>query len=123
LQAHFSSIHFGDADFDTEDGQYSYRVQVFTEGVDPDSIAVQLYADPQDGENPEVYNMTRAEQFNKPENGYFFVGRVPIRRKISDYTPRVVAVLDGAVLPLEANQILWGDSISQRERKMVTQKV
>jgi starch phosphorylase len=107
LQAQFSGIHFGDAAFRTENGQYSCRVPVFFEGIDPENIAVQLYADPQDGENPEVYNMTREEHVNEPENGYFFVGRVPIRRKISDYTPRVVAALDGVAAPLEVNQILW----------------
>jgi starch phosphorylase len=122
LQAHFSSIHFGEATFKSENGQYSYRVPVFAEGIDPDSIAVQLYADPQDGENPEVYNMSREERLNEPENGYFFAVRFPIRRKISDYTPRVVAILDGAVAPLEANQILWRDPILQKDDKVGTQK-
>ena len=107
LQANFPGIRFGNAAFKTEDGQYSYRVPVFVEGIDPDNIAVQLYAEPQNGESPEVYNMTRAEQVNEPEKGYFFDVRLPIRRKISDYTPRVVAVLDGAVAPLQADQILW----------------
>lgn len=107
MQANWSRVHFGDAAFRAEDGQYSCRVPVFFEGIDPENIAVQLYADPQDGENPEVYNMTREEHVNEPENGYFFVGRVPIRRKMSDYTPRVVAALDGAVAPLEVSQILW----------------
>jgi starch phosphorylase len=107
MQANWSRVHFGDAAFRAEDGQYSCRVPVFFEGIDPANIAVQLYADPQDGENPEIYNLARAEQVNEPEKGYFFAGRVPIRRKISDYTPRVVAALDGAVAPLEVSQILW----------------
>jgi starch phosphorylase len=107
VQANWSRVHFGDAAFRAEDGQYSCRVPVFFEGIDPQNIAVQLYADPQNGENPEVYNMTREEHVNEPQNGYFFVGRVPSRRKISDYTPRVVAALDGGVAPLEVNQILW----------------
>jgi starch phosphorylase len=118
LQSYFSDICFGNAAFEAKDGQYSYRVPVFVKGIDPDNIVVQLYAESQDGESPEVYNMTRAEQVDEPEKGYYFDVRLPNKRKISDYTPRVVATLDGVVSPLEANQILWMDLESQtRARK------
>ena len=107
VQSNFSSVHFGDPAFKAEDGQYSYRVPVFFEGIDPENISVQLYAEPQNGESPEVYNMTREGQVGETEKGYIFATRLPTRRKISDYTPRVVAAFGGAVTPLEANQILW----------------
>jgi starch phosphorylase len=107
VQSNFSSIHFGDAVFRAEEGQYSYRVPVFFDGIDPENIVVQLYAEPQNGEKPEIYNMKREGKVSETEKGYFFTARLPIQRKISDYTPRVVAALGGAVTPLEANQILW----------------
>jgi starch phosphorylase len=109
VQANWPHIHFGDAAFRAEDGQYSYKVPVFFEGIDPENVAVQLYAEPQDGEKPEVYSLARAEQVDAPEKGYFFTGHVPNRRRIRDYTPRVVAALGGTIVPLEANQILWKD--------------
>jgi starch phosphorylase len=107
LQINWSKIHFGNADFRTEYGQYSYRVPVFFDGIDSESIAVQLYAETQDGENPEIYDMARDERVSEPEKGYFYSVRLPARRNISDYTPRVVPLFEGAVLPIEANQILW----------------
>jgi starch phosphorylase len=107
LQDNFSKIHFGNVDFKTEDGQYSCRVPVFFDGIDTESIAVQLYAEPRDGDKPEIYDMARNEQVSEPEKGFYYSVHLPARRKTSDYTPRVVPVFDGAVLPSEANQILW----------------
>ncbi|MEJ2704896.1 MAG: alpha-glucan family phosphorylase [Sedimentisphaerales bacterium] len=107
VQANWPRIHFGATTSKLEDGQYLYRVPVFLEGIDPENVTVQLYAEPRDGEKAEVHNLTRGERVNAPEKGYYFTVRVPSRRKISDYTPRVVAALGDAVVPLEANQILW----------------
>ena len=84
-------------------------MSVFFENIDSENIAVQLYAEPQDGEKPEIYEMNRDEQINEPEKGYYYSVHLPARRNISDYTPRVVAAFDGAASPLEANQILWKD--------------
>ncbi|MEJ2647804.1 MAG: alpha-glucan family phosphorylase [Sedimentisphaerales bacterium] len=103
----FYKIYFGDADFSTREGQYYCRVPVFFEGIDPENVAVQLYAEPQNGEKPEIYNMSRAEQTGHDNNGYFYNAQLPAHRNLTDYTPRVVPLLDGSVSPIEANEILW----------------
>ena len=107
LNENFSKIRFGNADFTDRDGQYYCRVPVFFDGIDPKNIAVQLYAEPQDGEKPEIYDMSRTEQTGPDQKGYFYNVQLPARRNMGDYTPRVVALFDGSVSPIEANQILW----------------
>ena len=107
IKNNWQSMRFGQADLNKQDGQYFYRIPLFFEGIDPENITVQLYADPQNGEKPEIYPMTRHEHLNEPENGYYFSVHFPIRRKISDYTPRVVPFFDGTETPIDANHILW----------------
>ncbi len=103
----WSKIHFGDADYRTEDGRYSYKVPLFFDGIDPETISVQLYAEPLDGEKPEIHQMTRAEPIAEPEKGYYYAVGLPADRTMDDYTPRVVPLVENAVAPIEANQILW----------------
>jgi starch phosphorylase len=51
--------------------------------------------------------MTRGERINADKNGYLFKIELPAKRKISDYTPRVVPLFNSEVKPIETNQILW----------------
>jgi starch phosphorylase len=84
----------------TRDREHFFEVQVFLNGIDPDSVRVEVYADPVDGGEPVRTAMTRerADQYS---------ARVPAARPVSDYTPRVIPFKDGAFVPLEANRILW----------------
>ncbi len=107
IRESFSKIQFGEVDFSSKDGQYYYNLPVFLEGVNPDEITVQLYADPLNGQEHEIYNMIRGERINADKNGYLFKIELPAKRKISDYTPRVVPLFNSEVKPIEANQILW----------------
>ncbi len=59
------------------------------------------------GEKAEIHNMTRSEQIEDEHKGYYFNIRLPANRKISDYTPRIVSLIDDKVSPIEANQIIW----------------
>ena len=107
IQENFSRINFGKEEFTTKDGKYFYKVPVFFGGINPDDVIVQLYADPLNGQEHEVYNMIRAEQVNANKDGYYFKIDFPANRKISDYTPRVVPLFNGEIKPIETNQILW----------------
>ncbi|MBN1975538.1 MAG: hypothetical protein JW787_18010, partial [Sedimentisphaerales bacterium] len=91
----------------SKNGQYYYKVPVFFDGIEPDNIAVQLFAEPLDGEAPEIYNMTRTEKLSENKKGFLYEIQLPAKRSINDYTPRVVLLFDGEVKPIETNQILW----------------
>ena len=64
---------------------FGTQIFVFFDGIDPENIVVQLYAEPQNGEKPEIYNMKREGKVSETEKGYFFTARLPIQRN-SDKT-------------------------------------
>jgi starch phosphorylase len=51
--------------------------------------------------------MIRGEAVSDPTPGYSYNARIPARRPAGDYTPRIVPALEGALVPIEANLILW----------------
>ena len=109
FKENFQKIYFGKSDYTIQDSQYLYKIPVYLEGIEPDNIVVQLYAEPQNGETPEIYNMTRDEQKGNEKNEFLFKVQLPSHRKISDYTPRIIPLFEGAIKPLELKQILWKD--------------
>jgi len=51
--------------------------------------------------------MERHEVSTGDSNSYLYSVHLPAHRPASDYTPRVIPHFDGALVPLEARQILW----------------
>jgi starch phosphorylase len=51
--------------------------------------------------------MIRVERPGSPGSTYAYTGRVTAARPATDYTPRVVAKVNGAAVPLETGRILW----------------
>jgi starch phosphorylase len=100
IATQWGQVGFGAVKVATRDREHFFEVQVFLNGIDPDSVRVEVYADPVDGGEPVRTAMTRerADQYS---------ARVPAARPVSDYTPRVIPFKDGAFVPLEANRILW----------------
>jgi glycogen phosphorylase len=107
IKDNFQKIYFGNPDYTIQDSRYHYKIPVYLEGIEPDNIAVQLYAEPQNGEMPEIYNMTRDEQKGNDKKEFLFKVQLPAHRKISDYTPRAIPLFEGNIKPLELKQILW----------------
>ena len=114
LEKHWSGLRFGSATMEQKDGQYIFRAQVFLDGLDPDAVGAELYAEGQEGQAPLRYPMTRGERLVGSENGFLFGATVPATHPAADYTPRLVPQHQGALVPLEAPFILWHDSPSWR---------
>jgi starch phosphorylase len=107
LERYWADIHFGELHVKQENGEYVFTVQLHAGELDPKAVTVELYAEPGDSQDPEVHTMERHEVLAADLKGHLYSARLPARRLASDYTPRVVPHLDGALVPLEANQILW----------------
>lgn len=107
LAEHWAHIRFGQAQVETRDGQHFFEVQVYLDDVNVDSVRVELYAEPVDGNQPVRQTMQRGHELLGSVGGYTFSASVPDTRPASDYTPRVVPFKTGASVPLEADQILW----------------
>ena len=86
---------------------YIFRVDVQLGAVNPGTVAVQLYANPLSDKPHEVHVMTRVEDVRPSTNTYRYEAEIKTGRPPADFTPRVIPALGGAMVPLEAPQVLW----------------
>jgi len=107
LEKHWAELHFGKLHVQEENGEYAFTVQLHMGEVNPDAVRVELYAEPSNYQEPEIHALERHEILTGDLNGYLYSAHLPARRPASDYTPRVIPHFDGALVPLEARQILW----------------
>ena len=112
LARHWSSLRFGSATVQQQGEQYLFQVQVFLNDISPDAVRVELYAGAEKDAAPIIQQMNRGEHLDGAETGFTYTAFVPATRPAADYTPRVVAQHEGALVPLEANFILWHDAPS-----------
>ena len=107
LRQNWEHIRFGQFHGETRGGQHVFEVQVYLDDVYADAVCVQLYADSVNDDPPFLQVMQRGHALLGSQGGYSYSASVPATRPASDYTPRVVPFRAGAVVPLEAGQILW----------------
>jgi starch phosphorylase len=100
-------LRFGSVQIATHEDAHVFEVQVFLGAMDPNAVAVELYADPRDGAGAVREAMTRTLALEGETGGYLYTGKVTATRPAGDYTPRIVPHGDGVAVPLEAAQILW----------------
>jgi starch phosphorylase len=106
LEREWVNLRFGDATMVKNGHQYLFEVQVYLNGLDPDEVRVELYAEGVDGGDTVRMEMKRGLKLEGAGNGYLFGTQVPATRPAADYTTRVIPHRTDAVL-LEAPHILW----------------
>jgi len=107
IKNHWPSIRFGRVEKKAEGQEIVFEVQVYLDDLDPEAVQVELYADARDEYPVEVLPMDRSAPLVGAVHGFLYTCSVPARRPAEDYTPRIVPFHPDAVIPLEANQILW----------------
>jgi starch phosphorylase len=110
LMESWHKLHFGSLNIQRENDNYIVTVGVYLDDIDSKAIQVQLYAEPEDGTEPEIHVMKIAGAIEGTVNSYLYSVRIPDIRPPEHYTPRIVPYFDGAALPLEAARILWYES-------------
>jgi starch phosphorylase len=99
LERQWPGLRFGDLKVEAEGGQYVFEIGVHLNGLDPNAVRVELFADGVNGEGPVRKEMERL--------GDLYRARVAATRPLTDYTARVVPYRAGVAVPLEAMRILW----------------
>jgi starch phosphorylase len=107
LEQGWGNLRFGDATIAMNGEQHIFEVQVYLNGLDPDAVRVELYAEGVNGGNPVRKEMTRGPILVGAENGYVYGAQVQATRQATDYTARVIPHRTGIAVPLEAALILW----------------
>ena len=107
LRQHWPDIHWGNREVATRDGEHAFRVQVYLGELPPESVRVELYAEPRPGQAPERHPLRRDHPLAGSAGGYLYVGTAPASRPAVDYTPRLVPAHAEALVPAEAPFIHW----------------
>jgi glycogen phosphorylase len=98
LDRHWSKIRFGEVKIETRQDQHFFEVAVFLDGIPPESVKVELYA-----------NGLPAKEMKWQKTGDAITYRasVPAIHPPTFFTPRIIPNNPHAAVPLEASQILW----------------
>jgi starch phosphorylase len=107
LAREWGNLRFGEATIATNGEQHIFEAQVYLNGLDPDEVRVELYAEGLNGSSPERYEMALGPKLVGAENGYIYGAQLQATRAATDYTVRVIPHRTGSMVPLEAAQILW----------------
>ena len=106
LEQHWSNLRFGELKVATDGRNHLFEVQVYLDGLDPNTVRVELYADGLNGGEPLRQEMKRSQELENA-SGYIYNVQVPTTRPAADYTARLIPYRDGVAIPLENVQILW----------------
>ncbi|HVA76914.1 MAG TPA: alpha-glucan family phosphorylase [Candidatus Binataceae bacterium] len=107
IRQHWPAIYFGNVHAETSAGQHLFHVQVYLDELDPDAVAVELYADVHNGGAPQRHLMTRGDQLVGASKGWIYAAQVPATRPAEEFTARLIPRHPDAAIPLETTQIKW----------------
>lgn len=107
LERAWGNLRFGDTTITNEGDQHKFETQVYLNGLEPNAVRVELYAEGINGGDPVREGMTRGPKLVGAENGFVYGALVTATRPVTDYTARVIPHRKGVAVPLEASQILW----------------
>ena len=107
LEQKWATLRFGEVKVETRGEQHTFEVQVCLNGLDPQAVRVELYADGIKGGDFVRQVMKCARPLPDASRCCLFQATVPNSRPASDYTPRVIPQCSGVAVPLESGRILW----------------
>jgi len=107
LDQKWATLHFGEVKVETRGEQHEFEIHVRLNGLDPNEVRVELYADGVTGSTPIRQEMKHVRQLADASGGYVYSSAVSAVRPPADYTARVIPHCDGVEVPLEDARILW----------------
>jgi starch phosphorylase len=106
LDQKWDSLRFGSVRVHNRSDGHDVEVELFLNGMDPNTVRVQLYADAvNDGEF--VKEMKRVRPAPDPSSPDVYGVTVSSPRPVGDYTARVLPTHADASVPLECARIAW----------------
>ncbi len=107
LRARWHELRWGDVEIDGQGDQITARAQVYLGEIQPDDVAVELYAESGGGDEPARIRMVRGAPLAGAANGFSYEAKVSTVRPASHFTPRVVPFHPAARAPAELRLIFW----------------
>jgi starch phosphorylase len=108
LEQKWATLHFGEVKVETRGDQHVFEIPIYLNGLDPQTVRVELYADGITSAPPVRQEMTYVCRLAGGALGIHVYGAaVSAARPSTDYTARVIPHCDGVAIPLENACILW----------------
>ncbi len=110
LASHWPHLKFGAMTVSTGKDCHDVKVEVYLDGLDPDRVHVELYAEGEGGNQPVRQLLPRLDLPSGSPGVSLYGACIPTSRALSDYTPRLVPYCPETAVPLELPLILWRDA-------------
>ena len=107
LERYWSTVGFVSIRINTHDGQHFFQVDVAPGSLTPDHFRVDLYADTAHEKSAPFQVMNASGPCADKPGAFNYSAQVSATRPASDYTARIVPYHPNALVPLEAEQIVW----------------
>jgi starch phosphorylase len=106
VELRWGGLHFCALNVATVGDQHVFETQLYLNGLDPEALRVELYAESTGGA-PVRQEMQRVHKLAASTGCEVYSGTVPASRPAADYTARVTPQCSGVSVPLEVTRILW----------------
>ena len=100
-------LRFGNLRVETKADQHVFEVEILLNGLDPNAVRVELYADGINGNEAGRVEMKLVQALPDAWGRSLYTASVSNERPAEDYTPRVIPQRRGVAIPLESTHILW----------------
>lgn len=107
LATNWHEVHFGAMDVQREGDEWRFSVAVYLGETSPESVQVEVYADPASDREAVRQTMVRGDAIAGAINGYIYRASVAASRPDWHYTPRIIAYHPQAHTPGESTFVLW----------------
>jgi starch phosphorylase len=107
IDRHWSNVRFVSTRIDTHDGQHFFEADIAPGSLTPDHFRVDLYADTAHEKSAPFQVMNASVPCADKPGAFNYSAQVSATRPASDYTARIVPYHPNALVPLEAEQIVW----------------
>jgi starch phosphorylase len=107
LDQQWGSLGFGDVRVETDAEHHRVEVEIRLNGLDPNAVRVEIYADGINGGDPVRQEMKWARTLPDGSRCSVYHATLPTTRPACDYTLRVIPQRSGVSAPLECARILW----------------
>jgi starch phosphorylase len=107
LNQNWSKLRFNEVKIEKKEEQYEFEAQVYLDGLDPNAVRVQVYADAFENQGVVQQEMELVRQLLDETSTYLYRASVPSNRSEMAYTVRIIPFFSGVAVPLEESHILW----------------
>jgi glycogen phosphorylase len=107
LEQKWATLHFGELKVSTNGEQHVFRIEVYLNGLDPNAVRVELYADGVTRNAPVRQEMKSACQPTGVSGSCVYTAALSASRPPTDYTVRIIPQFSDVAIPLEDARILW----------------